>query len=78
VTITQEREKRSKSPLLCCSACQILSVINNIDEICGLLHNPVDPTPLRADIQMTQAIIKVAKPLGSHGANTGSTLSADL
>ena len=66
VTITQEHEKRSKSPLLCCSACKILSIINNIGEIGGLVHNHPsgDPTPLRADIQMTQAIIKVAKPLG--------------
>jgi DNA repair protein RadC len=32
----------------------------------GLLHNHPsgDPTPSRADIQMTQAIIEVAKPLG--------------
>src|SRR5260370_27947118 len=32
----------------------------------GLLHNHPsgDPTPSRADIQMTQAIIDVAKPLG--------------
>jgi DNA repair protein RadC len=27
-------------------------------------HPSGDPTPSRADIQMTQAIIKVAKPLG--------------
>jgi len=31
-----------------------------------LIHNHPfgDPTPSRADIQMTQAIIEVAKPLG--------------
>ena len=31
-----------------------------------LVHNPPsgDPTPSRADIQMTQAIVEVAKPLG--------------
>ena len=27
-------------------------------------HPSGDPTPSRADIQMTQAIVKIAKPLG--------------
>jgi len=32
----------------------------------GVLHNHPsgDPTPSRADVEMTQAIIAVAKPLG--------------
>ena len=32
----------------------------------GVVHNHPsgDPTPSRADIQMTQAIVEVAKPLG--------------
>jgi DNA repair protein RadC len=27
-------------------------------------HPPGDPTPSRADVQMTQAIVEVARPLG--------------
>jgi len=32
----------------------------------GLLHNHPsgDPTPSRADIQMTQSIVEIARPLG--------------
>jgi DNA repair protein RadC len=32
----------------------------------GLMHNHPsgDPTPSRADIQMTQSIVEIAKPLG--------------
>jgi DNA repair protein RadC len=42
------------------------NVINAIYMLSGLLHNHPsgDPTPSRADIQMTQQIIEVAKPLG--------------
>ena len=38
--------------------------INN--QIDGMIHNHPsgDPTPSRADIQMTKAIIDIAKPLG--------------
>jgi DNA repair protein RadC len=40
-----------------------------------LVHNHPsgDPTPSRADIQMTQAIVEVAKPLGIACTTTSSS-----
>ena len=41
-------------------------VLNAVSSDDGVVHNHPsgDPTPSRADIQMTQAIVEVAKPLG--------------
>jgi hypothetical protein len=45
-----------------------------------LVHNypSGDPTPSRADIQMTQAIIEVAKPLGISVHATSSSAAREL
>jgi DNA repair protein RadC len=49
-----------------CYARQKLKQCQHANSDSGVLHNHPsgDPTPSRADIQMTQAIIEVAKPLG--------------
>jgi DNA repair protein RadC len=56
-----------QSPLLpCYLGHELFRNFNMLGGMTGLVHNHPsgDPTPSRADIQMTQAIVEVARALG--------------
>lgn len=56
---------RFQTPPTCCDQ-EIVFLFNAVWVCSVLVHNHPsgDPTPSRADIQMTQSIIEIAKPLG--------------
>jgi hypothetical protein len=70
--VTQRHGEKLETLTALQSLPQLVEMIGNISaDQCGnngsrLVHNhpSSDPTPSRADIQMTQAIVEVAKPLG--------------
>jgi hypothetical protein len=65
ITSSHQLQPLSSPPVTVCrrSSCKFLNTIGGFQRV-PHNHPSGDPTPSQADIQMTKAIVDIAKPLG--------------